>query len=129
MLSLTDFEECSLPAVAALSGDEETFEVVSTAIRERLQPEQVWYQLFSIRYHSPGNVTLSLRDGRLNKVLLKWTSGHPLCGGMTPIKIVADIATPGKQGKKTLILRRPDSVEPECSADGTQCIGYCQTFS
>ena len=48
MLSTTDFEGRSLVAQAAFSGDKATFEAVSTALVEKLPPEEVRYRLFSL---------------------------------------------------------------------------------
>lgn len=48
MLLLGGFMGRSLAAEAAYSGDKATFEVVLTVLREKFQPEQVRYELFSI---------------------------------------------------------------------------------
>lgn len=48
MLTTTDFEGQSLLAQAALEGERTAFENVLTALRERLQSNQVNYRLFYI---------------------------------------------------------------------------------
>lgn len=89
-LSFTGYEERSLATQEAKGGNKATFESVLIALRERLQPEQVMYGQFSIRYDRNRPPTSQSSMWRFGRTFFTHARGT------TPTSVRADVSTSTK---------------------------------